>query len=56
MRLIVGFDDVKVLKNGVGGAHIPLRFGNALAGRQNIEALVAFGAKEIPAALEMTDQ
>ena len=35
---------------------IPLVLGDALARRQDVEALVALGAEEVPAALEMADQ
>ncbi len=49
-------DDVDVLVDGVGGAFVPLRFGDALGGRQNVEALVALGAEEVPAALHVADQ
>lgn len=52
----VVLDDVDVLIDGVGRAFIPLRLGDALAGRQNIEALVALGAEEVPAALHVADQ
>ncbi len=53
---VVALDDVDVLINGVGGAEIPAVFGNALACRQDIEALVADGAHEVPAPDEMPDQ
>ena len=52
----VAFDDVDVLVDGVGGAEIPAVLRNALARRQNVEALVADGAQEVPAADEMPDQ
>jgi hypothetical protein len=52
----VGFDDVEVLVHRIGGAEIPLVFGHALARGQDIEALVALGPQEIPAALQMPDQ
>ena len=52
----IGLDDVDVLVDGVGGAFIPLRFRDALAGRQDVEALVALGPQEVPAALQMADQ
>ena len=53
---IVALDDVDVLVHRVGRALVPLRLGHALAGRQDVEALVAFGAEEVPAALQMADQ
>ena len=53
---IVVLDDVDVLVDGVGRTLIPLRLGDALAGRQDVEALVALGPQEVPAALQMADQ
>ena len=53
---VVALDDVDVLINRVGGAEIPAVLGNALARGQDIEALVADGAQEVPAAQEMPDQ
>ena len=55
LRLVVG-DDVDVLVDRVGGALVPLRLGDALAGGQDVEALVALGAEEVPAALQVADQ
>ena len=52
----IGLDDVEVLVDRVGRAFIPLGFGNALARRQYVEALIALGPQEVPAALEMADQ
>ena len=52
----VALDDVDVLVHGVGGAGVPLGLRDALAGRQDVEALVALGAQEVPAALQMADQ
>ena len=52
----VALDDVDVLVHRVGGAEIPAVFGHALAGGQDIETFVAFGAEEVPAALQMADQ
>ncbi len=54
-RLIV-LDDVQVLEHRVGGAEVPFLVGDPLAGRQDIEALVAFRPEEVPAALHMPDQ
>lgn len=53
---VVALDDVDVLRHGVGGAEIPLVLGHALRGRQDVEALVALGAEEVPAVLEVPDQ
>ena len=53
---LVALDDVDVLIDRVGGAEIPHGLGNALTGRQDVETLVALGAKEVPAALQMADQ
>ena len=53
---IVRLDDIDVLKHGVGRAIVPLRFGDALAGRQDIETLVALGTQEVPATLQVTDE
>ncbi len=55
LRLIV-VDDVEVLEHRVGGAFVPLGLGDALAGRQDVEALVALGPEEVPAALQVADQ
>ena len=52
----VGLDDVDVLVDGIGSALIPLRFRNALAGGQDVEAFVSFGAQEVPATLQVADQ
>ena len=43
--------DIDILINGVGRPEIPICLGDALAGRQNVEALIALRAKEIPAHL-----
>ena len=53
---IVARDDVDVLIHRIGRAFVPHRLGHALAGRQDVEALVSFGPEEVPAALEMADQ
>src|SRR5690606_18367007 len=52
----VVLDDVDVLIDRVGGAFIPLRLGNTLRGRQDVETLVSFRAEEVPAVLEVADQ
>jgi len=52
----VALDDVDVLEDGVGGALVPLGFGHALRGGEDVEALVALGPQEVPAALEVADQ
>ena len=52
----IALDDVDVLKDRVGGAEIPHCLGDALAGRQDVEALVALGPEEVPAALQVADQ
>ena len=54
-RVVIG-DDVDVLVHRVGGAEVPVDFGDTLRGRQDVEALVAFGAQEGPAALQVADQ
>ena len=48
--------DVDVLVDRVGGALVPLGLRDALARRQDVEALVALGAQEVPAALQVADQ
>src|ERR1700730_1738791 len=53
---VVRLDNVDVLIDRVGRPEIPVRLGDALAGRQDVEAFVALGAKEIPAHLQMTNQ
>ena len=55
LRLVV-VDDVDVLVDRVGGALVPLGLGDALARRKDVEALVALGAEEVPAALQVADQ
>jgi len=50
------FDDVDVLVHRVSRAFVPEHFGDALGGRQDIEALVTFGAHEVPRALHVPDQ
>ena len=50
------FDDVKVLKDGVRSRYVPHRFGYALARRQDVETLVAFGTENIPAHLQITNE
>ena len=52
----VALDDVDVLKHGVGRAGVPGAVRHALAGGQDVEALVAFQPEKIPAALQMADQ
>ena len=52
----VALDDLEVLEHRVGGALVPLVLGHLLAGREDVEALVALGAQEGPAALEVADQ
>ena len=49
-------DDVDVLINGVSRSEIPVRLRDALARRQDVETLVPFRAKEVPAHLQMPDQ
>src|SRR5829696_6075782 len=53
---IVDVDDVEVLVDRVRRTCIPLVLGYALAGGQDVEDLVALGAEEVPAALEVADQ
>ena len=53
---VVALDDVDVLIDGVRRADIPLLLGDALACRQDVEALVALGAEEVPAHLQVPDQ
>ena len=52
----VVLDDVDVLVDRVGRAGVPLVLGDALAGRQDVEALVASGPQEVPAVLQVPDQ
>ena len=52
----IAHDDVHVLVYGIGGAGVPLVFGDPLRGGQDVEALVALGPEERPAALQMADQ
>ena len=52
----VALDDVDVLIDRVGRAAIPHGLGDALRGRQNIEALVSPRMEKVPAVLQMPDQ
>src|SRR5262249_48600718 len=52
----VAFDDVHVLKDGIGSPEIPLALGGALTRRQYIEALVSLRPEEAPAALKVLYQ
>ena len=52
----IAFDDVDVLEDGVGGAFVPLQLGDALRGGEDVEAFVALGAQEVPAALKVPDE
>jgi len=52
----VGLDDVDVLVDGIRRAGIPLILRDALAGREDVEALVAPGPQEVPAVLKMPDE
>ena len=52
----IALDDVDVLIDRVGRAEIPHGLGHALRGRQDVEALVALGPEEVPAALQVADQ
>ena len=47
----VRLDDIDVLIDCVGRAKIPVRLRDALARWQDIEALIPFGAKKVPAHL-----
>ena len=52
----VGLDDVDVLVDRVRRALVPLRLRDALARRQDVEALVSLRPQEVPAALQVADQ
>src|SRR5271166_4557268 len=52
----VTFDNVEVLIDRIRGALIPEPLRNALARGQNIKALVADGAHDIPGAMKMPDE
>src|SRR5262249_33367111 len=52
----VALDDIDVLIDGIRSSHIPHRFGNALAGRQDVKTFVTFRTEEIPAHLQVTDK
>jgi hypothetical protein len=52
----VTLNNVDVLIDGVRRAEIPHGLGDALRGGQHVEALIAFGAKEVPAALHVADE
>ena len=52
----VTLDDVDVLIDRIRRAFIPQHFRNALAGGQNVEAFIAFGAHEVPGALHVADE
>ena len=52
----IAVDDIDVLGHGIGGAQIPFVLVHPLAGGQDIQIFVAFGAKEAPSALAVADQ
>jgi hypothetical protein len=52
----VALDDVDVLEHCVRRSGVPGAFSNPLAGGQDVEALIAFQAEEVPATLEVADQ
>ena len=52
----IGLEDVDVLIDRIRRPKIPVRLGDTLAGREDVEALVALGPEEIPAHLQMADQ
>src|SRR5689334_15057692 len=52
----IALDDVDILINGISRTGVPLLFGDPLAGRENVEALIAFGPEEIPPALQMPNE
>jgi hypothetical protein len=52
----MAFNDIDVLVYRVRRAEVPHRFGDPLAGRKDIEALVALWAKEIPTHLKMPNE
>jgi hypothetical protein len=52
----MALDDVDVLIDRVGGAGVPLRLRQALAGWEDIEAFVAFRPEEVPTVLHVADQ
>lgn len=52
----IALDDVDILRHRVGGAQIPVPFIDPLRRGQNIKRLVALGAEEAPAALQVADQ
>ena len=53
---VMRLDDVDVLVDRIRRADIPHALRDALARRQDVEALVALGAEEVPAHLQMPDQ
>ena len=53
---VIVLQDVEVLIDRVGRAEVPAVLRDALAGREDVEDLVALGAEEVPAALQMPDQ
>ena len=53
---VVARDDLDVLGHGIGSPEIPLVLGDHLGCRQDVEALVALGAEEAPAVLQVADQ
>src|SRR4029077_675696 len=52
----MALDDIDILVNRVRCADVPHRFGNTLAGRQDVEAFIALGAKEIPTHLKVANK
>ena len=53
----IALDDIDVLIDGITASpRLSVGFGDALAGRKNIETLVAFGPEEVPAHLQVPDE
>ena len=52
----IAVNDIDVLRNGIGGAAIPIGFIHPLRGRKDIKIFVAFRPQKPPTALHMTDQ
>ena len=52
----VALDDVDVLIDRISGPEIPHGLRDALARREDVEALVTLGTEEIPAHLQVADE
>jgi hypothetical protein len=53
---IITVNDINVLRHRIRCSQVPLHFRHPLRRRQDVQILVPFSAKKVPAPLAMTDQ